>query len=340
MQEIYFRVHYDSKSGLGHLSRSIKLSNELSKSFKVKIYLDHRKKLNPFKNKFYYLYKNEASYNAKKDVTLFLSKIQQPSLIIIDDYRANQIWFKAAKEKHKLILFDDFNKFPQDINLIINTKINYIDKRNIKKVYKINKKSKILLGPKYALLDKKKEFVVNKKNIFNIYFYSSEKVIFNELLNISNMLSEFFEKNNIKYNFFFSCGYQINKHDKYYSKFFKNKKFKFIFGDKISKNYKNFDLYVGSTGLNFFEMTQYNIPGLFFETSKNQQIETYCADLFDQYFLLKRDDINNSEKIYKLIIEIKNNIRNLKKNIINSKYKLDSLGAKRIKKEILNLNAN
>ena len=161
-----------------------------------------------------------------------------------------------------------------------------------------------------------------------------------KLISIGKLLAIFFKKEKIDYNFFFSSGSLKIKTENIYKPFFKDKKHKFIFGKDINKNYNVFNLYVGSAGLNFFEMTQYNVPGLFFETAKNQEIDLNCADLFNQFFILKIKEIYNEKKILDLILLMKKNIKLLKKYLVNSKFKPDHYGSERIEKEILLLNEN
>ena len=78
MKNVYFRVHNDAESGLGHLSRSLKLYNKIKRKFKTKFYLDHKNNQNPFTEKFNYLYKKKKNIMKKMMLKFFYQKLKNP----------------------------------------------------------------------------------------------------------------------------------------------------------------------------------------------------------------------------------------------------------------------
>ena len=87
--------------------------------------------------------------------------------------------------------------------------------------------------------------------------------------------------------------------------------------------------------MSLYENKFYNIPSIFFQMSDNQKIDLGAADLLGYYFYLEKKNINNSEKISKLIFEVYKNYTQVKKYLLKSNVKLDQNGSKRIVNTII-----
>ena len=203
-KKVVFRINLGKKTGLGHLMRCLRFSHEIiKKKYEIFFILDNLQNIN-LKNK---KIKSIELYNKKKFVSevedakkclVFIKKIK-PIAVIVDDYRLSEKWHRSIKKfTKKIIVIDDLANRNMQCDIYINYKVTNIDKlKNI--VRKIcNKNAKLLLGPKYLILDQHlKKTKKTKKFQILINFGNSF-----DFLKIKNFLTELCIKlsqmNNIK----------------------------------------------------------------------------------------------------------------------------------------------
>ena len=192
MNQIYFRCDSSVKIGSGHIIRCLVLANFLkkmgfnttfiSKEIEENLFdliLNHNHGLirlsKPKNNK--NLWKNDAeeifnkikNFNSNKD------------WMVVDHYYLNKAWeVKISSKVYKLFIIDDLCDRFHEGNVLLNQ--NYLP--GIESQYKkiLSSKTKILLGPKYAILSpeyrKARKFIkINKKNKIHrmiIFFGASD----------------------------------------------------------------------------------------------------------------------------------------------------------------------
>tara|TARA_E500000178_G_C16960651_1_gene725832 strand:+ start:159 stop:815 length:657 start_codon:yes stop_codon:yes gene_type:complete len=172
---ILIRTNLNKSIGLGHYYRMLRLAKELVLlNKKVLFVID--KPNEEFESTQYhheYLYKSSAYKNEKDDSNKVKNIIKKFKInaVIVDDYRFTNRWEKNIKSlKIKLIVVDDFIFKKHKCDYYINYKLLSDDQKNqIKK--KINKKSKLLLGPKYSILNKDLR-PLKKFKTSNVTFYA------------------------------------------------------------------------------------------------------------------------------------------------------------------------
>ena len=160
---IYFRTIYNPKVGMGHIMRVKRLADYLKKKgCKCLIVLDEPN--NPIQleinhNIFFVKGNINKEFNPTNDAKEFLEVSKKKSgIVIIDDYRINDTWQKIVRKKHyKLVKISDFNHEINNCDILINTKPDFLEKKNIDIFQKRNKNSINLLGTKYCKIDKKKK---------------------------------------------------------------------------------------------------------------------------------------------------------------------------------------
>ena len=164
----YFRTNVTKTSGLGNYKRCLRLAEKLQrKGHDCTIFTDNKLKKNLFnykqiKHKRNY-YKKNIKFSELKDAKNFLKNSDIPGFVFVDDTRIGIPWQKKIKNFHKkLIVITDVTK-KNVADILINTKPDYLNPSIIEKEKIKNKEKKLLLGPRYAILEKKIKNNVKKK---------------------------------------------------------------------------------------------------------------------------------------------------------------------------------
>ena len=338
IKNIFFKINFNERIGLGHLLRMLILAKKINSKKKVFFIVDKvssqisRDKL--FKNIFFIeLYKYDRYVDYKSDIQKVL-KIQKKfkiDILISDDYRCNEDWQKKIKQHiKKLIIFSDFFQKKTYADLFINFK--HLNQKKIYDELKTNNKNtKFLLGRKYILLnqnlskniDKKKQILISFGNCFN--FNLIKKLLI-------------FLINNIDKNYkILICVSSFGKNYKYLFKISKAYKNLILIKDSLSitKYLNNSSLIIGSAGTTIYEAAYLNIPGIFFNIAKNQKNSQ--DDLLEIgkliYFEKLPSKIDDYKRIYHLI-ELFNKKKNRVNKIFKNKFKIDKNGVLRVLREI------
>lgn len=173
MKTVIIRTNISDKVGLGHLFRMKNLAKELSKKYKVIFLLDKNEKIirKIINFECFFLYKKNEVFTSQLDDARRSKKIIdniKTDLLIIDDYRLNNIWEKIFYKRIKIVVFDDTNNIKHKCNILVNSK--WEGKLTAQRYQKLLPKSTIkLLGPKFSIIN-----LVNKnkkKKIFFIIYY-------------------------------------------------------------------------------------------------------------------------------------------------------------------------
>lgn len=333
-KKIIFKLSLSKKFGLGHFFRCYRLSKIFQNNSKIFFIVDHLpeqissdrlyKKIN-----FIEFYKNEKFKSQLLDYEKFKNCIKKRNidLLFIDDYRLDHIWHKKIKKNvKKIVAIDDLadRKFHCDIY------INYRHKLENKKkiIAKLNKKkTKLLLGSKYAIIDSNLNIKKSCKKRKNIIISFGNSFDFKNLRFFINKIKYF------KHNIYVSTGI-LSKNYQYIIKM--SKRFSNIKLIHLNLNMDKFiskmDLYVGSAGNALYENSHIKLPSIFFKISKNQSNKQETLDELGHYFFLEKKYINKSETI-KLIELILKNYSILKKNALNINI-INKKGPSLILKEI------
>ena len=340
-----FRINSNENIGIGHVKRCIRIAYKLKKYGYGSIFFTDNKSIVDFFLKdfrIYYIYgKNSKFTNQKTDAEIFLKKIELLNPIVVsDDYRLDIVWEKIiSKKKIKIIVLDDSENKTHFCDTYINYKPNLINQNKLKLNINKKKKTKLLLGPEYAIIDCRYNNDLKKKkiqNLFKVCFYMGgggdfkffDKIILNLISLFSNIKKDL-EINIVQ-------GPACKNIDKL---ILLSKKYKFI---KIIDGKKNFDkkiskmdLLVGSAGNIIYETSYYNIPSVFFEMSNNQNNYLSNMEKIGHYFVLKKSDLKNYLKISKLIFLIFKNYKRIFKLVKRKKIIVNNSGIDKIVNHIL-----
>jgi len=243
------------------------------------------------------------------------------------------------KKKVKIVVLDDSENKKHFCDVYINYKPNLINQSKLNSNINKKKKTKLLLGPKYAIIDCKHASslkIKKSQNLFKVCFYmgggGNFKFFDKIILNLISLFSINKEKIQINIVQGPACK-NIHKI------IILSKKYKFIkiidgkknFDEKISK----MDLFVGSAGNIIYETSYYNIPSIFFEMTNNQNNYLSNMEKIGHYFVLNKSELKNYLKISKLIFLILKNYKRILKLVKNKKVLVDNSGLDRIVNNIL-----
>jgi len=338
-KKIVFRINLGKKTGLGHLIRCLRFSHEIiKKKYEIFFILDNLHNIN-LKNK---KIKSIELYNRKKFVSevedakkslVFIKKIK-PVAVIVDDYRLSEKWHRSIKKfTKKIIVIDDLANRNMQCNIYINYKVTNIGKlkNTVRKI--CNKNAKLLLGPKYLILDQHlKKTKKTKKFQILINFGNSF-----DFLKIKNFLAELCVKlsqmNNIKILIVIGT---LAKNFKYIYKLKKNYYNVRLIEKKIfiEKYINSTQLFIGSAGNSIYEMSYLNIPSIFFSLNENQENDIHNLEKLGHFFSLTSKDLSNN-KLSSFVLTMLKNYSRIKK--LNKTKKI-FLNKKSLKHLAANLN--
>lgn len=338
----FFKVNADENIGVGHLQRCINLAKIIKErnhkvifliNFKTKKYT-HKIKKEKILVK---IFKND------REILNLAKNIFNPganNFLIVDDYSVNYKWeVKISKYVNKLLTIDDFKNKKHHCDIYLNQ--NILDEKEylfLKKKY-LNKKP--LLGPKYALLDKKYNFFFKKdikKNIFKkilISFGGSDKE------NFTNLVLEILSKK--KYSNL-TISVILGKDYKYLDNL--KKKYGNYKNIKIIKNLPTLvhemnssNLTIGAGGITSWERLCLSIPSIVFCISKNQK--TIIKDLKKRKLIMYGGNVKgfNKKKIENFIDKTRLNYLSINKKMEESKTYVDGMGATRVFENLIDTNS-
>ncbi len=258
--KFFFIIDYKKNSGIGHLKRSLLVAKELYKLNHEIYFLCYKNYFRTNKNiKFKYIKLNEK--HLKKNLNIIKEKIisKSPDFIIFDTYEIDQkIISNISTTKKKIMIIHDYKFFKKNVDIYLNYNFS-----------KIQTTRSLLLGPKFALVEKKIKLIRNyKKNIKNIllFFGGSDSQNLN-LKFLKIFQSKIFQK--FKFNFIISPNIENRK------KIINNfglKQFKKIkFDNNFHKNLYKSDLYIGTGGSSLMDVIISGTPAIFFPINKNQK---------------------------------------------------------------------
>ena len=331
MQEIIFRTNFGKNIGLGHLYRCLKLANELKKYYKITFVIDRKSKIsNRIINfEIIELYKVSVFKNQIQDAQLLKNKIENKNIkfLIIDDYRLDFNWEKFFFKSYQIVVFDDMNKKRHKCHFIIDSKWTA---ENTEKRYKklVPNNCIKLLGPKYAMINRKLNKAVKKKN-FLLYFGGSGNLskyehLIQELCSVNKSLN-----NKIKIDLVIGpMAYNYNNLINL------KKKFNFL---NIIKNKFDLSMYLNRSKFAFstsssiiYDLNYLNIPSCLFSTSENQNNEISNLEDLGFYLNINLKNFLNSNKQQMLFKTLLKNLDKIYKLSKKKKIAIDDNGTKRI----------
>lgn len=341
MKTILIRTNFNKDIGLGHLFRMKNLAERFSKKDKIIFILDKKELIVEKILKFQciYLYKGNNKFSSEiLDAKILKKKINKikTDLIIVDDYRLKLKWQNFFFKKNKIVVFDDNNKFKQKCHILVDSKWdqNYTDQRYLNLV---PKKTIRLLGPQYAITEKKIRRKRKKNRFFNILFYVGGG---GNLKIYKSFFNEFIKKTKKKrsYKLNIVVGPLTTGLNEILMLAKKSKNIKFITQNlKINKILPNIDLYLGVSSSIIYELNFYNIPSILFPISDNQENSKLALNDLGFYFLLKQKNlISEYGKVVHLVFSIIENIERIEK-ISRNKIKIDGKGSDRIISNLMKL---
>jgi UDP-2,4-diacetamido-2,4,6-trideoxy-beta-L-altropyranose hydrolase len=262
---IYFLTESGVKTGLGHLYRSVNLSNELKKKNKIKFIL-YKKNKRDNDNAIKILKRNKIDFQLlnNEKIVSFL-RLKNKNIIIFDVPKINLKYLDLAKKNFfKSIIVDDENNLKYYNTDIIINQNSYANKLK----YRFKNKNIIkLFGARYTILPKEKFSNINSrkldnkiKNIFLIFGGTDVKNFYQKIgkkiknfklhINISNKI----------------ISHKVRKLRQYeHIKFYNSKNV-----NQIIKN-KKIDLILSCCGSGLYQMFLHNIPLIGFMCAENQK---------------------------------------------------------------------
>lgn len=319
----FFIVNYKKNSGIGHLKRSILIAKKLYNLNNKIYFLCNKNFYDPDKKKFEFIKLKEITLKKnlitiKKEISL-----KSPDLIIFDTYEIDQkIINNISKIIRKVMVIHDYKFFKKNVHIYLNPTFS---KRQISK--------NLLIGPKYALVEKKKRIIKKyKKDIKNILLFFGGSDL--NKLNLK-FLKIFNNKIFQKFNFNFIIGPNV-KNLSIIRKNFKLKNFNKIKFDKnFHKNLCKSDLYIGTGGSSMMDVIISGTPAIFFPINKNQKFN--CSYLHKQKKIIveKIQILEKTDLVRKKLINYFNDYKSLKE-IAKLNLKIyDGLGPIRVAQHIL-----
>lgn len=194
-------------------------------------------------------------------------------ILIIDDYDFNSIIKKKLKKiLKKLIVIDDFVKKKHFCDIYINNSL--LDIESLKNIKKLNPNCKLLLGPKYCVLNPKiqKLKISNNNKVKKIFIFFGTSDNSGLTLKILNYLKKF---NQLKLDIVVG---NMNKNKHKIKKYCKNISNINIYNsptnnkliDIMSKN----DLAIGAGGVNLYERLFLGLPSIVINNARNQLVSS------------------------------------------------------------------
>ena len=334
---IFFRIDLSNSHGLGHYNRIRSLIKYLNLK-KYKIVIDKLPKNFFFKSEeknIITLYENKKNFlNEKTDASLFSKIIKNRysnSIVIKDSYRLGFQWEKLIyKNCKKIISIEDFVEKKHFVDCYINHSPIFSDKNKevLNKLKNNNKKScDFLLGPDYGLFNS----VYNKKKkiISDYVFYNGGS---GNLLVYEKIIKKLSRINKKPFKIILIVGPFAKNYKKIFQKFRQYKNIKLLYQPKnILNALSGTKIFISSAGVSTFESSFLKIPTLLFKMNDNQNLTESEYEKLGHYFFLEKKDLNNSDKIIKLIILMLENKDQIKKMMSTSNISVKNIKQNYIK---------
>ncbi|MGE5473231.1 MAG: UDP-2,4-diacetamido-2,4,6-trideoxy-beta-L-altropyranose hydrolase [Ignavibacteriales bacterium] len=181
MQAIAFRVDGGQGVGMGHIIRCSALGQELKRMGCEVFFISAVEEgINTLKEQgFEVLCLKTTETNISETLNFINDK--HADILIVDSYNVSQDYFdKLKKDIRKLVYIDDVNAFNYNIDILINYSMNTkeIDYKNL------DKRVKLLLGPRYAILREQYQNIPSRKvreNVSEIMLTSGATDNFNTI---------------------------------------------------------------------------------------------------------------------------------------------------------------
>ena len=331
----FFKTDANEKIGNGHLQRCLNLAEVLRNEHEITFVFCNTSNLilEEIKKKFKIIVLEGNKILLKKAKKIFKNK--DHSYLILDDYSVNYSWEKAISHYFSkvLIIGDHLNrKHHCDFYLNQNVIENKIKESLIKKFLG----TKCLLGPKYALLDKKyfkyarkEKNRVSLKNIIISFGGSDKENLTDKVLDVLSQKK--FDTFKIKV----AIGKNYQYFDDLVKKYRSNKKIFFYKNLKslASINY-NSDLSIGAGGISTWERLCLSLPSVVFLVSDNQKVTINALQKRKTIIYAGKEKKFNKNNFESLIQLCKKNYKKIYQNMEYGKILVDGRGTTRVK-EIL-----
>jgi hypothetical protein len=266
----FFKTDANQNIGSGHLQRCLNIASLIDKKNKITFLFHKTPKflIKKIKNKFNIVnLRNNKELLEKK---FFLKKEQR--CLVVDDYKINYLWEKKiSKFFVKVLVIEDQIKKKHFCDYYLNQ--NIIDNSQKKFILKKYKDVRCMLGPRYALIEKKYSKysrLIKKKILKNIIisFGGSDRE------NLTGRVLQVLSKQkyiNFKINVILGPTYDFYKELK--KRYLTNKNI-FLYKNLSSLSKLNFlsDLAIGSAGISSWERLCVSLPSIVFLVSNNQKI--------------------------------------------------------------------
>ena len=308
---IFFRVDSSNIIGTGHLIRCIKLANYFENHNIFFICKNFHGNINKKVLEFNYILKEiyidqpSISFDHstwlgedfKSDANKTIKTLKQycVDILIVDNYAIDFKWQNIVKPYvKKMVLIDDFIERKHNCNFIING----IEEDKNKYNDLCNKDCKLLLGPKYFIINKEFFGLAYKKKfsdkIKRVFIFISGSDIDNYTYKIMTFLQNKFD------NLIFDICVGVSNRNKIKIKELceKNSNYNYYYNiNNIFDIMFKADLCIGSLGQNFIERLVFGIPSIvitladnqlgFLEKYNNKNIFIYCGHKINNIEIIK-----------------------------------------------------
>tara|TARA_B100000745_G_scaffold92949_1_gene58634 strand:+ start:561 stop:1622 length:1062 start_codon:yes stop_codon:yes gene_type:complete len=342
---IFIRVDSSTKIGYGHLIRCLALADTLKNFFQIKFICTNLtgniiSEINKKKFKIFRFNVKLQKINIKLDAEKTISTIKKygsdNSMLILDSYALSEQWENSIKPYvQKLIVIDDQPNRSHNCDLLIDQNLSNNHKKNYERL--LPKKTKKLLGPKFAMI--RKEFKLLRHSakirtfpIENIFVSFGGTDIDNQSIKILNLFQKI--GSNLHFDVVVGNG---NKNKKIIKNLCsKNKNFSYheqinYVGRLMLKS----DLAIGSSGSTAWERCCLGLPSIISISAKNQK--NIANELSKRNCVINLGSVKQLKGFdYKTSID-KISKYHLERMSKNSLKLVDGNGTKRILKYILDM---
>jgi UDP-2,4-diacetamido-2,4,6-trideoxy-beta-L-altropyranose hydrolase len=313
--------------GMGHIMRTLVLAKELSKCHDV-FYVCRID--NPLSNRYKIGIEKVKSQGfavktIREDFILCDLVKLQADVLITDSYDVNEKYFDETKKMfNKTGYIDDMNLYKFNVDFLINQNVNAIDFR-----YKVNKDTKLFIGPRFIML--RDEFRrVSEKHIKEKVEDVMITVGGADLHHITEQILNYVKL--LDYNFHVVVGSSFSGNDSL--KNFESEKIRFYYNADMYKIMEKCDIAISACGSTLYELAVCGVPTVGLIIADNQQ---RIANKMDELGIIKNvgwyDKLNDN----KFIWDFNNLCGNFKIRVeMNRKAReaVDGDGVKRIVREL------
>lgn len=342
---VFIRVDSSTKIGYGHLIRCLALADTLKKFFQIKFICTNLtgniiSEINKKKFKTFCfnvkLQKINIKLDAEKTISIIKKYGNDNSMLILDSYALSKQWENSVKPYvQKLIVIDDQPIRSHNCDLLIDQNLFNEHKKNYERL--LPKKTKKLLGPKFAMI--RKEFKLLRHSA-KIRTFPIENILVSfggtDTDNQSIKILNLFQKigSNLHFDVVLGKG---NKNKKIIKNLCsKNKNFSYheqinYIGRLMLKS----DLAIGSSGSTAWERCYLGLPSIISISAKNQK--NIANELSKRNCVINLGSVKQLEGFdYKISID-KISKHQLERMSKSSLKLVDGNGTKRILKYILDM---